>query len=1475
MERKVRLFIIISFVAWAQGIFAKVPDCTFSHYSTHDGLSHSGVMCIHQDRDGFMWFGTWDGLNKFDGYQFTNYKSKPGDTSSLSHNRIDFIMEDQHGFLWVKTYDEKAHRFDKKTESYTSFPGESFNKGVIDYDITEIHSAPNGDVWLNTRSNGCFRIITDTMGMSSTVRHYSTISDETIRLPSNEVYFILQDKAGQIWISTGKGIKIFEPQNDDFSENIPQDQIFTAHYEGEKIWLGTKNGRLWAIGPDSSETFSIALKGQPHISLIKAYNPKTLLIGTRKNGLYVYHTGSGALEHYDKTSHKNLVDNNIVSVYTDKYGLVWIETEAAGVVKFDMASKEFKYFQHKIEKVSPYVYHGDNFSIFEDVNNMLWINKKKGGFCFYDREKDDISYFYNEPGASNRKFSNLVTSVASDRSGNLWMSTHSSGIEKISFIEEKFNHYYPVSNPDALSSNNVRSIFEDNQGHLWVGTKEGKLFCYKNNTLLRTYSNQTRGPGQLYINGMVYCIAQSSDGALWFGTKGDGIVRAEYNGNPKNLNFTTQHFRHTEGTINSLNHNWVYSIFEDRKGNVWVGTYGGGVNIFQPTDQGYVIFNHQNSDITFPFSKCNQVRFICDDANGNIWVGTTNGLVVLEIEKDHVLPSSYTLIQKEPGNGHGLANNDVHYILRDHQNNMWVSTFGGGLGKAAPKDLNNNDFRFEYYTTKHGLPIDIVLAMVEDEKGNLWLSTENGISRFNPKSATFLNFSELDGLKSMIFSEATCCKGPDGKLYFGSLQGFYSFYPDAIEANTEEHPINLVNLQLFNQDVEINDPHKILEKPIIYTQAIQLNHKQSVFSIEYAGLYFKNPEKLEYAFMLEGFEEDWNYVRGQRKATYTNLPAGTYNFKVQCSLSGKFDGTNVRELKVEVLPPPWKTKWALIIYFVVLALLIWFTRTIMIQIVSLKHKVLLEQQLTDLKLKFFTNISHELRTPLSLIIGPIEELLKTDGTREKTREYLSVIDKNARRMLNHVNNLLDFRKIQTGKMRLALSQIEMVSFLKDIYEGFTNLAEIRKVEFTFQSNVDTFMAWIDPEKMDTVVFNLLSNAFKFTKDNKKIHIHFKKTEGHDKFQILISDEGYGIPEEYIPYIFERFKVLRNNDERVSKGTGIGLSLVKEIVELHKGEVNVESEMGKGSLFIVEMYAGADHYNKGEVDFGHVQQNQYIHSNLDEIDILSADAEMLNCTNNPDAPTILIVEDNAELRDYLQKILSAHYNIVCANNGRVGLEKALESLPDLIISDIMMPGMNGIELLDKLRNEIKTSHIPIILLTAKNSLESEIEGLKYGADAYITKPFKMDFLKARVQNLLEQRKRIMEKAGMDGLRIMDLSPDQIVVTARDEEFIKNVIGTIEENMQNTGFNIESIASAVGMGRTTFFKKLKSLTGMAPIEFLRDMKLKRGYQLIETGEFTISEIAFKLGFSDAGYFTKCFKEKYNTTPTAIMKKVKGNK
>jgi len=1435
------------------------------HYSTEDGLSHDRVLCMTKDSEGFMWFGTWDGINRFDGHNFIAYKGRPGDSSSLKNNKIRNIIEDKLGYLWVKTYDNEVYRFDKRTEKFLGIPAavspHKFGKIIID----KIVPVSNGDTWLVTTKDGLLCSFGDKSLSNPRVEQFTKRGAGEYKLCGNTVNFLFEDSTKRLWCGTTSGLFCLVKNGANYHKlKLDGNDFFGTQYNftciaehGGNIYIGTSGGVLIVY---NIKTGKIATK------IISNGNAINALCFSKSGVLYASTSGKGLAiinpDNFNVTYTGITARDTYFSLFEDNAGLLWVEPEKKGVIKYDPKKKSFKQYSQKVDSniTGPHT----NYSVFNGANGVVWVSMRGGGFGYYDTAKDEIVYFYDEPGSTTQLFSNIITAIYTDATGILWLSGYEGGIYRAIFQPDNFAHQLLVKNPKNKTENEVRAIFEDNAGKLWIGTKAGKLYVYKNGKeLTDVFSNMPAGG-----LGSVYTVTQGKSGTLWIGTKGSGLFKAEplpTNGEKYRLT----HYDTNPHDVNSLNNKRIYSVLEDSHARVWVGTFGGGINLMVKGIGDNATFkNSNNSFKNYPIAECNVVRHLQEDSKGNIWVATTNGLVIFNPNFDSPDTYRFYRYRKIPGDATSLGNNDVQFIYKDKNRKMWVGTFGGGLQQLISKPNLQDKFKFKYFTTENGLPNDIILSIIGDNKGKLWLTTENGLSKYDPETGVFQNYDYSDGLPNTKFSEAASIRSRSGKILLGCLNGYVSFDPDKVYNAKFKANIALTNIQIFNKSVIPGVEGSPLKYPIDQTEHITLHYDQNLIGIEYTVLDYRESHKILYAYKLDNLDKDWNYVRNQRQATYTNLSPGKYVFRVKSVSYDLFTNVPEKTIIITILPPPWLTWWAFIGYFILAVILLEITRRIIFTMIRLRNRVVVEQKLTELKLQFFTNISHELKTPLTLIVSPLEEITRTENLSPKGREYINVVNKNANRMIRFINQLLDFRKAQSGKMRLKVSEVEIVGLVNQISQYFTEIAHEKKIDLVVQSNVGELYAWIDEEKLDIVIYNLLSNAFKFTPTNKKITLEVYYAGG-DIFCINVIDQGTGIPKDKLAEIFELYYEGDKAEGNNLKGTGIGLALSKELIDNHDGKIKATNNPDDGATFSLELKIGKEHFNNKEVDFvnaSHVPefiQSFYVDKPDTEIGVVEA-AES-------NAHTVLIVEDNTDLRRFLCNQLSALYKVIEAADGVEGLKIAIESLPDLIISDVMMPNMDGIQMLDQLKNNIVTSHIPVILLTAKSSIDNQIEGLKYGADFYITKPFHTDFILACVESLIKQRKQLFESI-LGNRSVLQLSPGEVFITSKDEQLLKETIKIVEEGMSDPDFNIDSVAVAVGLGRTTFYKKLKSLTGLAPVEFVRDIRLQRGEQLLVAGEYNISEIAYKIGFSSSGYFSTCFKEKYNLTPSQYLKKEK---
>ena len=825
----------------------------------------------------------------------------------------------------------------------------------------------------------------------------------------------------------------------------------------------------------------------------------------------------------------------------------------------------------------------------------------------------------------------------------------------------------------------------------------------------------------------------------------------------------------------------------------------------------------------------------------------------------------------------------MHWIIATKKKELYLATFGGGLNKLLSIDKNGNGV-FKSYSVLDGLPSDVLLSIREDQKQNLWMSTENGISKFIPGEERFENYDDRSITFRVRFSEAASAVTSKGKMLFGASNGIFMFDPDSINKSRFVPPIVLSKLVIANQDI-VPGEGSVLKVGLDDTKELVLSHKENIFAIQYAALDYTNPQNIQYAYILEGFEHQWTYADRLRNATYTNLPKGHYTFKVRSTNSDGVWVDNTRFLDIVVLPSFWETPLAYFLYVLFILLVIFVAVYILFTIYRLKHEVSVEQQVSDIKLRFFTNISHELRTPLTLIAGPVEYVLKNSKLPEDAREQLVVVERNTNRMLHLVNQILDFRKIQNKKMKMQVQRVNVVAFVRKVMDNFESLAEEHNIDFLFETEKDELYLWVDEDKLEKIVFNLLSNAFKYTPGGKLIRVFIHEDEG--TVSVGVQDQGIGIAENKKKSLFVRFENLVDKNLFNQASTGIGLSLVKELVEMHKAVISVDSKLGEGSCFKVDFLKGKEHYDD-TVEF--ILEDSATSSSMTiPAPVMDATASVIPIVN-PDEDiqdeeseetsnkeVMLLVEDNQELRVFLRTIFSSTYRVVEAADGMEGWSKALKFVPDIIISDVMMPEKDGIEMTKELRADMTTSHIPIVLLTAKTSIESKLEGLEYGADDYITKPFSATYLKARVENLLSQRRKLQslyrdnlmnnthvsslstsEEAATEEEKLPDMSPN-------DRKFMDKLVELMEANMDNGDLVVDDLVREVAVSRSVFFKKLKTLTGLAPIEFIKEMRINRAAQLIETGEFNMTQISYMVGINDPRYFSKCFKSKLGMTPT----------
>lgn len=1478
------IFVLI-FPATAWGQY----DCSFTHYSAKHGLSQHTVSMIYQDSRDIMWFGTFNGLNKFDGFRFKVFRTLSEQNETLVDNRIDNILEDDYGFLWVVTHDYRVLRFDTSLEQFFPVLKRSDNAPLSG--ITNIQKMPSGRLWLYTADEGCYLVNPSVDPREAGAVHFSLRNG---LLPSNDVKEVFTTVHGDEWIVTAGGIVCVDSEGG--TERIPDGDIsgdyLCGFNVGQEIWCGMSGGKVRLFAPAVGGFREVDLPvASGIVGIGKLRGGKALLL-TEKEGFLVYDPVSQQTERYDRQRYPVMPSDRMVLVRVDSYGEAWIETDRLGILHFDPESREIRYFLPEVDQAGIYRYSTWS-SFIEDANGYTWVYPKGGGFSLYDRNCRQLLPFYNKPGDPMRRFSNIIFQVFSDKQGNLWMNTYSRGIEKITFNHSPIRYIRPVLSTSALAENEIRALAQTRQGTIWCATRDGSLYLYDAQyRQLGRLGADGRLNSQPAFNHFVYTIIEDRAGDIWLGTRNDGVFRLSRQeaGNDRIVNY-----RHDPANALSISSNNVYSIYEDPKGRLWFGSWGGGLNYFDPEEPEPIFVNYRNYLTGYPVSQFGDIRCVAGDSVGGIWAGTNTGLVLLTpLSGDDYRISTYPY---RPGDKSSPAVNQIHDILVA-EDTLWIATFGGGLNRMT-RNPHTDEVLFEAFNIANGFPADIVLNIEQDKKGLLWMNSENEVIRFDPatEQAEIFITHTPDYTGDINFSEGAVLRDNLGNLIFGHNAGAYLFNPVEIGKSSFVPRIMFSQFMLFNREVTPRGNDSPLTHPIDNTRSIRLRHNQSVFSLEFAALDYTNSEAIEYAYILDGFDQEWNYIGNQRIATYTNLPFEEYTLRVRSTNADKVWVENTRSLQIEILPPFWLTGWAYALYILTALALLYFGFRLFFNFYRLRNEVKVEHAVTEMKLRFFTDISHEIRTPLTLISSPVEHLLENGRLNESERSTLNLVKTNTDRLLRLVNQLLDFRKIQNRKMKMYIEPVELAPFAASVCGNFVREAEERDIRFAFQDYSDEEKVWVDKDKLEKILFNLLSNAFKFTPNGRVISC----TVGNDinEMTVTIRDEGSGIPPEILKNLFVRFESTdrewHNSGEkgilpdpvslkpRIS-GTGIGLSLTKELVDFHFGQIDVETDAGMGTKITVHFQKGISHYanlngytifesgNAAEAGETAASDREpleplFPQSCPDETTRPVGEAGRIDGTK--DRPTILFIEDNPELRRFLVQIAGSHYRILEADNGKSGLALARAEQPELIVSDIMMEEMDGLEMMGCLRADISTSHIPVILLTARSGLEDHLQAMELGADDYIVKPFSSTYLLARISNLLEQRIKLQEfYASSIGLST-PLSKEKVLpqmqASSADANFMEKLRRYMEENLADPDLRIEGLLSHFCISRSLLFKKIKSLTGFSPVEYIREYRIQRATELICNPDLSIKEITYRVGMNDSRYFARCFKQKHGMSPS----------
>lgn len=1339
---------------------AQPHPVSFKQLSTRLGLSNNFVSAICQDREGFLWFGTADGLNKFDGYQFTAFRFDPeAGSNSMQHTIVTDVHEDRKGRIWVATMGGGLHQVDKRTGKVTPYnllPGLSYYWNVH-FNMFEDRQ---GYLWLGTPLGllrfdpATHQFIQFPMERVNHIIGQDARGDLLVEVKSRGQLFRFNPKSGHfapIWFQLPKLV-----HNPDVWRRAASGRQFALPYQAVKpvspyAFMLDKSGELW-IGTEGNGLFRVKITGDSLRPV--AYNPKGLVFQT------IYESG----------------------IFEDPAGFVWISSPE-GLQQID--PKTGGVTTYRADPTQPgSLSSNDVRTVFRDRTGTVWIGTDNGINQLPAIPKAFHTYPTHLPHAPFRLPEYNFQAVLRDRTGTIWLGSLQKGLYRWRADAGKLEHI-PANpaHPNALASEGVSTLFEDHAGQVWVSTKEALHRLDRASGTFRRYPTQVP----------TMCMDEDKDGKLWIA----GSVGLK-------------------GAVGRLDPETGQCEYYTR-------------DVLQPKSEAALRPNRTLSHFL--------ILDLLVGRKGEIWIATAQGLNRLDPGT-----GKFTYYQAGRTYSPGLpTDNWVRALYEDEKGILWVGTNHGGLNRFDPATG-----RFSYYNMKDGLPSNQVVSIAPDNSGNLWLGTGHGISRFNPASREFRNFDVQDGLP-----DNECNLGSvhsrDGRLLFGTLNGAVDFEAAKIKQNTVIPPVQLTSLMV--QEKRRPVPADVLELP----------YDDNFLSFEFVSLDYNAPEKNQYAFQLAGLDKDWIYSGNRRFARYTDLRPGTYTFRVKGSNNDGVWNQAGTSLRVVILPPWWETIWAYALYAAFILALFWLARQHLINRERLRSELRLErltaeklQEVDALKSDFFANLSHEFRTPLALIKGTIDKLQSAEIDVHQADYQL--IDRQAGQLLDMVNQLLDLSRLEAGKLALHPHAVDLSGFLRQLGGSFVSLFESRQI--TYRYTVPLQPVWVnaDGDKLARMLSNLLSNAAKFTPAGGQVQfsVWTEVTQpGSIDLRVLVQDTGIGIPAHQLPYIFDRFFQGDSSVTRLYEGSGIGLALVKELVELHHGTIAVESKEGSGTTFTLSLaFPVAD-----------PEQHDWQPA-ADLPDFSNNIAARENETGHAGRKLqILIIEDNADLRNFLVDCFTPAYRTLTVDNGNEGFDQAIAHLPDLIISDVMMPGLNGIELCRRLKTHQLTSHIPVVLLTAKTGSENKLAGLETGADEYLTKPFDRNELVMRVKNLLESRKKLREHFG----RQLVVQPGEVTVTSVDEKFLQAVFASLEKNLSNADFDIGTFCLELGVSQTHLHRKLTALLGQSANELIRSFRLKRAASLLSQQHGNVSEIAFMVGFTNPNYFTKCFRDQFGQTPT----------
>lgn len=1285
-------------------------------------------------------------------------------------------------------------------------------------------------------------------------RHY-TISEG---LSVNAVYSIMQDSKGRMWFGTIDGLHSFDGNRirvwRDAQIATLGPYIYTVFEHDRHLYVGSDEGlSLFDLRMESFSEFDVRTEAGEGIRTPVRHVMKdskgNLWISTLGQGVFRYNPQQGKLFQY--VAPGKSISDFVYSVTEDSSGTIWLATQDAGIGRYIVSKDVFQPIVSNLHKSIRV--------IFEDSQHNLWAGSSTEGLFRVDKSAKQlvpavkpfgdnrplqvrkiveksigVLMFASDEGLTeyntgtgevtslkvDSKYpdglnDNYLHDLFIDREGSLWIGTYFGGVNYVSATGNNYKHYNRKNS--QLDARIVSVFAKADSDNLWIGTDDAGVFYWnRRDNTFKSYYSATGKSAPSYHN--IHALMQD----------GDKLYIGMYMGGLDILNLKTGTFKNYKAMPSpySLYSSEIYALYKDRRNQIWVGTTQ-GLNRYDAENDRFIrVYEVKSADVS-----C-----ILEDSEGYLWVcSLNNGIFRFNYQEQE-----WKHFRHSSEEGHGLITDQIVTACIDEKGGLWFGTYGNGLMKY---DYKSGTF------ARVDLPsyIRVVHKIIAD-KGHLWFTTNNGLYCYDPEKEETKSYNKYDGLQENLFLPNSGIQLPDGTIMVGGINGFNEFHPDKIRHNSQVPAVILTDFQLFNQPVKIGSEHSPLSMSVTYSDHLTLRHEHSMFSFTAVTLSYTNPSKNLYRYKLDGFEKEWTETDAPPRVTYTNLPAGNYVFRVSASNADGVWNKDAVALPIKILPPWWRSTPMIFAYVLIVigSLVYVFYR------INRKHRKRIavltmekDKEIYQSKIEFFTHIMHEIRTPLTLILAPLENVMQMNGTIKDALPKLQTIERNGKRLLTLVNQLMDFRKVESGRMNLTLTVADIKTLLANVYQRFQLSAEMKQIELITSMPEDACYVKVDPEAFTKIVSNLLSNALKFTRTH--IWIDLMVNAG-GKVELRVKDDGQGIPAKDREKIFMPFYQVAENRKADSVGTGIGLSLVKKLVDMMNGELALESEPGKGTAFIVRFNAETPPEETPEAE-------------RPETTLPSA----AEAVGNTGQYHILVVDDNRDLRDYLQSLLS-DYRVTCASDGQEAWDLLPKIMPDLIISDVMMPVMSGIQLCRKVKETLSVSHIPVILLTAKATTDDYVEGFDSGADIYIEKPFSADVLKAQIGSLFKNRERSRREFKSEPMA----SSAGMSCSKLDAAFMEKVAKIVEERMADPDFTIDILAQEAGISRSGLFNKLKAIAGMTPNDYVRLIRLKKAAVLLAEEGLSSSEACFQVGFSSPSYFAKCFQTQFGVSPTGFRKK-----